>query len=363
MQKRIGMGTVYPRDRKWWIEFYSRGRLIRESSRSTEREDAERLLKKRMGEIATGNFHGLTPERIRLNDLLADVVQDYALHERKSAPQLRSRLKHLQGLASIRAADLSTHHIHRYIDERQQQGASNTTINRELQVLKRALTLALECDPPKVARAPYIRLLPENNVRTGFLDDKQYVKLRDELPEYLKPIFVVAYHLGNRLGELRYLRWDQVDLDRNQIRLNPTQTKNKKGRVLPIYGEMRQWLLMQKTIRDIKYPEYPCVFHNEGRPIVDFRKAWYSATKRAKLQGIVFHDLRRSAIRNMREAGIPENVAMAISGHKTRSVFERYNIVSDRDIKQAAEKMEHRLNESLKAIRQQEKSATAKRIQ
>lgn len=254
MAKKLGMGTVYPRGRKWWIESYFRGRLIRESSHSTMREDAERFLKKRMGEIASGQFRGLAPERVRVEDLLNDLVQDYALHERKSAPQLRSRLKHLRHFAHIRAADLSTQHIHRYLDERQRRAACNTTINRELQVLKRALALALECDPPKIARAPHIRLLPENNVRTGFLDDKQYIKLRDELPDYLKPIFVVAYHLGNRLGELRALRWEQVDLERKEIRLNPTQTKNKKGRVLPIYGEMLQWLLMHKTIRDTKYP-------------------------------------------------------------------------------------------------------------
>lgn len=105
------------------------------------------------------------------------------------------------------------------------------------------------------------------------------------------------------------------------------------------------------------------VFHHDGSPIVDFRKAWYAATKRAGLHGIVFHDLRRSAIRNMRDAGIPENAAMAISGHKTRAVFERYNIVSDRDIKQAAEKLERRLKESLKVIRYEEKRASGKGLQ
>lgn len=363
MGKKLGMGTVYPRGRRWWIEFYYRGRLIRESSRSTKREDAERFLKRRMGEIAAGSFKGLTPERVRIVDLLADVLEDYALHERKSAPQLRSRLKHLKKLGGIRAADFGTEHIRRYIGNRQKHHASNATINRELQVVKRALSLARQCDPPKIVRAPYIRLLPENNVRIGFIDDKQYINLRDELPEYLKPIFVVAYHLGNRLGELRHLRWNQVDLDRNQIRLDPSQTKNKRGRVLPIYGEMRHWLIMQKAIRDTKYPACPLVFHRHGKFIVDFRKAWRSATQRAGLSGKVFHDLRRSAIRNMREAGIPENVAMAISGHMTRSVFERYNIVSDRDIKQAAGKMDHRFKKSLKVIQRQKKLAPARRVQ
>ena len=361
MRRQIETGSVYPRGRIWWIKFYYRRQPMRESSHGTDREDAERLLKRRMGEVAAGKFTGVAPERIRLGELFADLTQDYKLHERRSARHLKSRLKHLQALADVRAADLTSQDIQRYILRRRRENASNATVNRELQVLKRALALALRCDPPKITRAPYVQLLPENNVRTGFLDDAQYLKLRNELPEYLKPLFVVAYHLGNRVGELRHLHWNQVDFKRNQIRLNPGETKNKEGRLLPIYGEMRQWLLMQKTIRDTKYPACPYVFHNTGRFIVDFRKAWRSATKRAGLLGTLFHDLRRSAVRNMREAGIAENVAMRISGHKTRAVFERYNIVSERDIKQAAEKMQDRFNESIKSL-PKEANGAAKRV-
>jgi integrase len=129
-----------------------------------------------------------------------------------------------------------------------------------------------------------------------------------------------------------------------------------------IYGEMRHWLLMQRTIRDTKYPTCPYVFHHDGKPIVDFRKAWKPATKRAGLTTTLFHDLRRSAVRNMREAGIAENVAMNISGHKTRSVFERYNIVSDRDLRQAAERIQSRFSASIKSLAKEEKTAT-RRVQ
>lgn len=124
------------------------------------------------------------------------------------------------------------------------------TSNRELQVLKRALVLATRCDPPKIVRMANVRLLPENHVRRGFLDDAQYLRLRNELPDYLRPLFVVAYHLGNRVGELQRLRWDQVDFKRNQIRLNPGETKNKRGRILTMYGEMRHRLETQKAIWD-----------------------------------------------------------------------------------------------------------------
>ena len=363
MRRRLEIGSIYLRGRIWWIKFYDHHRSTRESSHSALREDAELLLKRRMGEIATGKFVGLGPERVRIAELFTDLKEEYRLHERRSFPHLKSRLKHLKKLASLRAADLASSHIEQYILRRQREEATNATINRELQVLKRALVLATHRDPPKVARVAYVRLLPENNVRKGFLDDGQYLKLRNELPDYLRPLFVVGYHLGNRLGELLHLRWNQVDLKRKQIRLNPGETKNKEGRVLPIYGEMRHWLEMQKSITETKHPTCPYVFHHDGNPIVDFRKAWRSATERAGLTGVLFHDLRRSAVRNMREAGIPENVAMEISGHKTRSVFQRYNIVSDRDLRMAAEKMKERFTRSLKSLAKAERREAARRIQ
>ena len=364
MSRRTKSGSIYKRGRVWWIKFYHRHKPLYESSHSQDPEDAERLLKRRQGEIATGKFSGFGPERIRVVELFEDLEQEYKTHQRKSLKQLKPRVAHLRPLAELRVADLTTLHVRGYITQRIREEAQNATINRELQILKRALTLGAECDPPKVLRVPHIALLPERNVRTGFLDDAQYLRLRNELPDYLKPLFVTAYHTGNRLGELRYLRWTQVDFERAQIRLNPGETKNDEGRVLPIYGEMRHWLEMQLAVRDTKYPRCPWVFHHEGNLIVDFRKAWASATKRAGLFGIVFHDLRRSAVRNMREAGIPENVAMKISGHKTRAVFDRYNIVASRDIQAAAKKMEQRHEESLKKIAaKQEQEPDTKALQ
>jgi len=346
------VGSVFQRGQIYWIKYYRNGQPFRESSQSDSYQEAERLLKKRQGEIVTGKFAGLAIERIRMSELFDDVLEDYRVNRRKSLVQLESRLKnHVRpAFGQNRASEFSTSHIKRYVAQRLEAGAANATINRELEIVDRAFALAAQCEPPKVMRAIHVPMLTEDNVRTGFLDDEGYLRLRQELPEYLRPIFVVAYHVGNRLGELRKLLWERVDFSNSQILLSPSTTKNKRARVLPIYGDMREWLRMEKEIRDAKLPDCPYVFHHKGRPIVEFRKSWTSACKRAGVPGLLFHDLRRSAIRNMRLAGIPENVAMEISGHRTRSVFDRYSIVGARDIQDAAKKMEERLATSLGTI-------------
>src|SRR5215467_12712444 len=156
-----------------------------------------------------------------------------------------------------------------------------------------------------------------------------------------------TYHVPCRRGELIDLLMTQLDFKANEIVLNPGETKNKEGRHMPIFGPMRQCLLMQKSIRDQKFGDCPYVFFGEkGDRIVDFRKAWKSACKRAGVdEKLIFHDLRRSAARNMRRADIPENTIMKISGWKTPNMFRRYDIQDGRDIRHAADIMENRLAE------------------
>lgn len=185
-------------------------------------------------------------------------------------------------------------------------------------------------------------MLPEDNVRKGFVVEEQYRALLDNLPPYLRPLLVVAYHVGNRKGELLGLLWSQVELDAEPptITLWSGTTKNKKGRTLPIYGEMLDCLWEQKRLRDQKYPKCAFVFHVDGQPLQTFRKAWATACKKAGAEGLLLHDLRRSAVRNLTRAGVPRPQAMAIAGHKTESVYVRYDIVDFQDLRDAAAKME-----------------------
>jgi len=178
-------------------------------------------------------------------------------------------------------------------------------------------------------------MLKENNVRKGFIEYEEYLALQKALPDHIKPVVTVGYMTGWRKSEILDLQWNQVNLKEGIVRLEPGETKNEDARTL--YMEPELWELMEERYRNRRM-DCLYVFHSNGKRICDFRKSWGKACAEIGRKGLLFHDLRRSGVRNMIRAGIPERVAMTISGHKTRSVFDRYNIVSQEDLKDAARK-------------------------
>ena len=143
------------------------------------------------------------------------------------------------------------------------------------------------------------------------------------------------------------LRWKNIDFQAGTIRLEPGTTKNKAGRLIYMTPEVRLLLKAQqrktKTLQRRPRKIIGLVFHNRGRPIVNYYKAWHKACRAAKLSDKIPHDFRRTAVRNMVRAGIPERVSMQMTGHKTRAVLDRYHVVSDADLKEAAERLSSNL--------------------
>jgi integrase len=271
------------------------------------------------------------------------VVEDYKFRKLRSLAVMGWRAgAHLGNLRKLPASKFNQAEIRRYVASRRAEGGGDSTINRELAIIRRGFTLAKQQDPPLVQAVPYIPKLEEDNVRQGFLEPDQYERLLEELPPRLKALFVCAYHVGTRKGELRKIQWSQVDFDANLIHLNARQTKGKAARSLPIYGEMERWLRKQLEGRS---PECQWVFYHRGKPVGAQLRGWHEACERAELTGLLFHDLRRSAVRNMKRAGVQDKVAMQISGHKTRSVFDRYNIIDESDIGDAAKKLDEYLKQ------------------
>lgn len=332
------MGNIYQRGKVYWIKYYRHGRAYRESSRSEIKKDATNLLKLREGEIASGNFKGLQVEKTTFDDLADDLITDYKINGKKSADRLGFSLSHLKKYFSgAKAVNISSDIVKKYVHKRLDQGAKNATVNRELSGLKRMLTLGMQ--QGKIARMPYISKLEENNVRTGFYEVDEFLALRAALPDYLKPVVTIAFYYGLRRGEILNLTWDRVSLRDGYIRLEAQDTKNKESRLIILNDEVISILTEVKRRRDQSYPTCSHVITKNGKRIQDFRGAWVKACKEIGLEGRLFHDFRRTAVRNMVRSGVPERVAMAISGHKTRSVFERYNIVSETDLRIATQKI------------------------
>ncbi len=135
-------------------------------------------------------------------------------------------------------------------------------------------------------------------------------------------------------GEIRNLKWSSVDRSSWIVRLEVGTSKNNEGRTVYLNDELKiifQDLWNERKERGILLPY---VFPNKDYTgkIKDFRGSWDAVFKKTGIERKLFHDLRRTAVRNMVRTGIPERVAMQISGHKTRSVFDRYNIVNDSDL-------------------------------
>ena len=333
------MGSTYLRGKTWWIKYYQNGVMVRESSKSKLKTVAKELLKKREGEISLQGFPGVYTDKTTFTQIIELLEQDYVLNNKKSTVRMRQSVVHLEKFfGKRRAVDITSASVSRYILARKEANATNGTINRELSALKRAFSLAKSCSPPLVREIPTIHALKEDNVRTGFFEHEEFTKLQKEIPDYLTDILLFAYKTGCRRSEILTLKWADVDLSHGahgSVRLSPGTTKNGDGRVLFLDAELKARFTRLKKDRTSLLP---WIFLNPKKTdrVKSFSKAWHSACKKAKIDDKIFHDLRRTAVRNMVRAGIPEAVAMKISGHKTRSVFDRYNIVSEKDLQAAA---------------------------
>ena len=209
---------------------------------------------------------------------------------------------------------VSTEHFNKYVDDRQQAGASNATINRELAALKRMFTLGAQTTPQKVTRIPHPHLA-ERNVRKGFVEDAQYTALAKACAEvglWLRGLFECEYTYGWRVSELLGLRVNQVNVAGGTIRLHPGETKNDDARTVKMSAAVK--LLLAALIAGKQPDDF--VFTRDEEVVRDFRGAWEAVTTTAGAPDLLFHDLRRSAVRNMVRAGVPERVAMSISGHR-----------------------------------------------
>lgn len=345
----------------WYAQYYdAAGRQVRVSTKTDIKQEALGVLRRLMGD----RDRGLARLNAKLSyaDLRAALLANYIERGNKSLHTLASGDETIVGLRQLDAycgyvapednkpgnpvlpaARLTTDFARQFAQKRTAEGAGPAMVNRSLQCLRRMLHIAHE--DGKIQTVPKIRLLKEPPARKGFLEQAKFEELVAALPSYLRPLITFLYYCGVRLGEALQIEWSQVDLDRRLIVLHEEQTKTSEPRAIPLPS------LLVGMLRDVT-PKVGLVFDG-----TNLRTEWARAcsavglgemeerTSKAgwkwqKYNGLIVHDLRRSAVRNLRLNGVAETVAMKISGHKTRDVFDRYNIVTTEDVSAAMQAVE-----------------------
>jgi len=333
----------------YWLDYSIRGERHRESSGTTVMKEALDLLRERIGGRKAGTLTG-RPDRVTFADLRQLVERQYTLDGNRSLARVKLALQHVEDFVggTVRALDLDPQRLDAYAEHRLSQGAARSTVNQELAAVRRGFRLAVR--KRLLATRPEIVLPKCRNVREGFFSEGDFAALLVELPDALRPVIRFARATGWRTrSEILTLTWGQVEWDDQAdegtpvpvagpkacIRLAAADTKGGDARVFPFAqaGEVREVLEERWAARDGVF-----VFHRHGKRIASFRRAWEGACDRAGLEGRLVHDLRRTAARDFRQHGVSEGEIMKLCGWKTRSMFDRYNIIDEADLGRAVER-------------------------
>ena len=347
---------LYRRGQVWWLKYYVNGRPRRESSRTDRFSEAKRMLEERKGRAAAGLPVPRRMDRIGYDEVADDLRRHYETTGDRDLSEADDRLKQLaKFFAGRRVVDIDGALANRYVERRQEEGRANGTINRELDVLSRMLRFATENN--KLLRVPILHKLKEADPRKGFCERPAFEAIRRHLRPDLQVALTVAYVFGWRMqSEVLTLTLSQLDLETGTLRLEPGTTKNDDARDVYLTPELQRLLaeqvvrvkqLARRLNRIVPYLFPHLTGRYAGEQLQDFRKSWETASRRAGQVGLLQHDMRRSAVRNLVNAGVAERVAMTMTGHKTRSVFDRYHIVSPADLKEAARKLTGTIHSSV----------------
>ncbi len=344
-KNRHGDGGYRQRGRySWELRWMAGGAAHSETVRGSE-ADARAQLKSRTADAAEGAVAGGLMQRT-VGDVLRWRLERYERERPASLKTIRSYMARLlaDDLAAIRVVKLRNANIEKFQERLLVSGLAPATVNRHFEVIRAAFRLAATEDPPLVVHVPRFEKLRESNIRQGFLLPEQYERLMDHMqPDWMKLMFAIGYHVGARAGSILAARWERVDWEKKVIRPPANQPRNKKVGFWPIYGDLEKRLREAEFQHQEYWPHVPWILHKDGRRLKgsdDYRRHWTEAVKLAGLDGLLFHDLRRTAARNLLSSGIEPMTVCRIVGWETSAMLHRYRIVDEIDVARAGEKAE-----------------------
>jgi integrase len=365
----------------YWYAFMFNGQRIQESTKQFDKNAAKDLESARRTALARGEA-GISPkkiERVRVAELLDKYLADLAKRG-KCVARTRSHYKHVAAdFGKYFADELTNEKLDAYFDAKRTEGYAVFSIMNRISFVKSAYLLA-KLEPPKLRQ---LSREERTNTRTGFFSKQEVESICERLADELADFCRWGYCTGMRFGSIAALRWEDIDDENGEMNLPGKYTKNNEPLKLPLEGDLGVVIERRRAARKLE-GQMPAtlVFHRNGEPVKQFRREWIQAciaagvgkfvcpkcgqesstgqevrmcshcrNPKLKYVGRIFHDFRRSAARDMIRSGVPQRIAMDVTGHKTQSMFQRYNITDTDDLRDALRRTQLYRDEQQKKVR------------
>ncbi len=326
---------VFKRGNKYWIDFYDSNRSrVQESSQSSNKRDAENLLALRKSAILRGIYK--RPAKITFGELSARYME-YAKGNKRSWLRDQQMLKHLTNffgserqIGEIGAADIEGYKLHR------RKEVSGSTVNRELALLKRMLNLAIDWDL-FLGSNPVrkVKFFQELNIGDRILSKEEEKKFLPNATPYIQDMVIFGLNTGLRSGEIRSLKWESVDLEKNLLTVFAQKTH--KIRPVPINSGARRVLEFWAMGRRNEFVFYN---HETGKPFVDLKAGFALACRKAGIEGVTWKTLRHTFASRLLDQGVDIVTVQQLLGHSTVLVTMRYTHTNLDSKKAAVAKLE-----------------------
>lgn len=357
-----GDGTIFKRGRIFWYKYFIGGNEYRETLKTDKPGVAKQKAKVIRDGLIAGTLLPSAERRATVDELIDDLVANMRRHKRASVDVAERHLKDIRlWFGAMTAAHVTTAAVQKYQDDclSRTPPLKPATINRRCELLRGAFIHAHKRTPPKISKVPVIPMLPVNNARQGFTGAVDFFKILGALKDDdLRDFIEWGWWSAMRPDEVRKMTWAMFDKETWTLNLDPEAEKTRKPRLLPLRTSrghlnplgriIKRRLARRRADCELIFYRIVAKYKANGgagvRPVMEYRRAWKAACNRVGIKagrnvpgGVTPYDLRRSALRNIVRATKDVNTTMQISGHRTRSTFDRYNIISPDDVQTALE--------------------------
>ncbi len=316
---------LYKRGPVWWMRFTYKGRQIRNSTETADKKTAEKIYHKVLTLIAEGKWFEKSPDVEKtFKEMMDRYMEEHSKPKKASSWRDTASLKHLVPfLGDYTIMEITPSLINQYKTKRRLAGASPSTVNRELSLMKHGFNIAIR-EWEWIRENPVMKVSMEKEppARDRYLLYVEEENLLQISPLWLREIIVFAVETGCRQGEILSLSWRDVDLNKRTANVFATKTEDR--RAIPLSARVFNMLKEKGKIRSIS-TNFVFALNDNGINRFVLSNAFEKVCKQAGIEGLRFHDLRHTFATRLAQAGIDPYTIQRLLGHKTASMTQRYS--------------------------------------